>query len=291
MASRPLVLVVTGSDLPIADPESPLLAGALAGLGCEARVVAWDDPGVDWAAATVALVRSTWDYTQRVDAFLAWADGVDAVSTLLNPPAVLRWNAHKAYLAELAAAGVPTVPTELVRAGADLAAALARLDGGHGVVVKPAVSASAFGTSRHASGRDALPALEALVAEGDALVQPYEPGVADGERSLVFLDGALSHAVVKVPAAGDFRVHEFYGGTTSVWEPTPAERDVAQAALESAPAEHPLLYARVDLVGGPAAPRVMELELIEPFLFASLAPGSLERLAGLVADRAAMLSR
>jgi glutathione synthase/RimK-type ligase-like ATP-grasp enzyme len=291
MAARPLVLVVTGSDMPIEDPESPLLAGALAALGCDARVVAWDDPGVDWGAATLVLVRSTWDYTARVEDFLAWATAVEDGTALLNPAAVLRWNSHKAYLAELAGAGVPTVATELVRSGSDLVAALRRLDAGEGVVVKPAVSAGAFGTSRHASAREALPALEALVASGDALVQPYDPGIADGERSLVFLDGALSHAVVKVPGAGDFRVHEFYGGTTSRWEPTPAERGVARAALDRAPGPQPLLYARVDLVGDPSAPRVMELELIEPFLFAVHAPGSLERLASLVAERAGMLAR
>ncbi|RKS84201.1 glutathione synthase/RimK-type ligase-like ATP-grasp enzyme [Motilibacter peucedani] len=290
MAAGPLVLVVTGSDMPVADPEAPLLAEALERRGARAQVVLWDSPDVDWAAAALVLVRSTWDYTGRVEAFLAWADAVGAASTLQNPAAVLRWNAHKGYLAELAAAGVPTVATELVRRGADPSAALARVDDRAGVVVKPAVSAGAEGTSLHASADDARTALEALVAAGDALVQPYETGVADGERSLLFFDGAFSHAVVKVPRAGDFRVQEHHGGTTAAWSPTPAELAVARAALDRAPVPEPLLYARVDLVGEPGDPRVMELELVEPFLFTAHAPGSLDRLAALVAERAGMLA-
>ena len=201
---------------------------------------------------------------------------------MLNPPEVLAWNSHKGYLVEIAGAGVPVVPTRLVAAGegAGLSAGEREL----ALVVKPAVSSGSRGAERFGPGDPAAAAhLADLVAEGDALVQPYVESVAEhGERSLIFLGGRLSHAVDKVPAPGDYRVQEMYGGRYRAHSPTAAEQAAAERALAAAPTAG-LLYARVDMVEGPDGPQVMELELIEPELFLGFDAGAPDRLAARIA--------
>jgi glutathione synthase/RimK-type ligase-like ATP-grasp enzyme len=174
------------------------------------------------------------------------------------------------------------VPTRLVRAGEG--AALAGDEDDAALVVKPAVSSGSRGAGRFAPGDPAAAAhLAGLVAQSDALVQPYVESVAErGERSLIFFGGEFSHAVDKVPAQGDYRVQEMYGGRYRSHAPTPAEQAAAERALAAAPA-HELLYARVDMVEGPDGPQVMELELIEPELFLGFHPEAPARLATRIA--------
>jgi glutathione synthase/RimK-type ligase-like ATP-grasp enzyme len=240
------------------------------------RWVAWDDPSVDWASFDAAWIRSTWNYTAAPAEFLAWATATAAVTRLWNPAHVVTWNSHKSYLLDLAARGVAVVPTELIRAGepVDLAALMAER-GWSEVVVKPAVSVGAIGAVRveaaaAAEWSEAHAEWEAVRGGVDCLVQPLMAGVADGEVSMIVIDGTLTHAVVKVPAAGDFRVHVQYGGQELAHQPAPAERALAEAAVEAV--GEPLLYARVDVVAAEDGPRLMELELIEPSLFLALAP-------------------
>jgi len=236
----------------------------------------------------VTVVRSTWDYTARREAFLGWAERAAAASALWNPPGVLRWNTHKGYLLELERRGVPVLPSVLVPRGhpVDLPALLRRR-GWEEAVAKPAVGLGGVGARRVGGDAEAdARHLEALLAEGDALVQVFAPSVArEGELSLVWLDGAVSHAVRKRPGAGEFRVQPRYGGREEAIEPGPAACRAALRALEACPG--PLLYARVDLVEQGGALRVMEVELVEPALF--LEPGSpgLERLGDALEHRLA----
>ena len=172
---------------------------ALAAHGLSAAFVCWDDPDARWTSAGVVVIRSTWDYHRRLEAFLGWADYVGSVTTLCNSPAIVRWNSHKRYLLELADLGVPTVPTELVLAGHGTTLGPGR----H--VIKPAVSVGADRTVRNATQAD----LDALVATDDVLVQPYLSEVeTGGELSIVCIDGRPTHVLRKVPAAGDFRAQE-----------------------------------------------------------------------------------
>ena len=183
---------------------------------------------------------------------------------MVNPVAVLRWNSDKAYLSELAAKGVAVVPTVEVAALDDAGLADARRAlGAEEVVIKPAISGGADGTHRIAVGAG-VPA-DALGQR--RLVQPMMPGIlSDGEFSLFFFDGRFSHAIVKRPAAGDFRVQEQFGGRETAWDASDAAQALAAAALAAAPA--PPVYARVDMVGDAAGElHIMELELIEPSLF------------------------
>jgi glutathione synthase/RimK-type ligase-like ATP-grasp enzyme len=272
------IVLVTGEDMPIEDAEGPVIVDRLVELGVTAEVRRW---GVDDVSdARLVVVRSTWDYTERRTAFLDWLRLVDQTSYVVNPPAVIEWNSHKQYLLELAAAGVPVVPTEVVRTGAstdDLRSVVA--GAGDRVVVKPAVGAGARGAMR--AGADdplLLEHLRSLVDERDALVQPYVEAIGtSGETSLLYFRGELSHAVRKLPGAGDYRIHEHLGGSTQPHEPSAAQTEIANRALAQVDAA--LTYARVDLVDLPDGPAVMELELIEPFLFLQYAPGSLERFA------------
>lgn len=260
------------------DAENRPLVEALQERGASARVEPWDAV-VDWSAADLVAVRTTWDYTGRRDEFLAWASRVAASSALQNPLAVLEWSSHKRYLVELAEAGVPIVPTRLVPAGTEpepLSACCPEFPGR--VVVKPAVSAGGRGTHR-GLGPELDATLAQLVSLGDTLVQPAVEGIdRDGEVSLIRLGQRWSHAVRKFPVEGGFLVHERHGGRLEDHRPTPRELEVAEAALARAPA--PVHAARVDLVRLDGEPVVMELELIEPELFLRRAPDA----PGLLAD-------
>ncbi len=233
---------------------------AAAGLAVEQRV--WTDPG-DLAGFDLILPLFAWGYQRDVAVWYALLDRLAGLP-VVNPVPVLRWNSDKAYLAELGAKGVAVVPTVEVAALDDASLAQARAAlGAEEVVVKPAVSGGADGTHRVAPGAP-IPT-DALGQR--RLVQPLMPGIlADGEYSLFFFGGAFSHAIVKRPASGDFRVQEQFGGRETGWEASEAARLLAAAALAAAPA--PPVYARVDMVGDAAGVlHIMELELIEPSLF------------------------
>ena len=233
---------------------------AAAGLAVEQRV--WTDPG-DLTGFDLILPLFAWGYQRDVAVWYALLDRLAGLP-VVNPVPVLRWNSDKAYLAELGAKGVAVVPTVEVAALDDASLTQARAAlGAEEVVVKPAVSGGADGTHRVAPGAP-IPT-DALGQR--RLVQPLMPGIlSDGEYSLFFFGGAFSHAIVKRPASGDFRVQEQFGGRETGWEASEAARLLAAAALAAAPA--PPVYARVDTVGDAAGVlHIMELELIEPSLF------------------------
>ncbi|MGW6704535.1 ATP-grasp domain-containing protein [Streptomyces sp. NPDC054956] len=263
------------------DAELPLLVAALRERGLDASAVSWDEDGYDWAQQDAVIIRSTWEYTGRLPEFLAWADRVGAVTALHNPAHVVRWNSDKTYLAELAARGVPTVPTRFIAPGDDV-----RLPERGEIVVKPSVSAGARNSARYTEEqRDAAEAHVRLLHKGGetAMVQPYMERIVDGERALVFLAGEFSHAMRKGPVLTDTgRVDNARVPHPDlvVHVPDAAERAVAEAALAAVAtlASGPLLYARVDLaLTGDGSPVVMELELIEPNLFLTTAPGAVDR--------------
>jgi hypothetical protein len=284
------IVLVTASKMPKPDTESALVLDALRALGIEAALHVWDQP-YDWSAVGLVVCRTPWDYFHRPREFLAWAGEVAACTRLENPIETLVWNAHKSYLLDLASAGVPVVDTILVPSGAgdgERGNALTRHaePADHAeLVIKPAVSGGAFGALR-ADRREpaAREHLNALLVDGDALVQPLISTILrDGEVSLIYFDGQFSHAVRKLPRPGEYRIHELYGGTVAPYDPTSLELAVARAALNGAPT--PTLYARIDLVAGPAGPLLMEAELIEPELFLALDPASAQRFAGCLAGR------
>jgi glutathione synthase/RimK-type ligase-like ATP-grasp enzyme len=279
------VRIATCAQLPEPDVDEDLLLDALRTRGVDAEMAAWDDPDEAWSEAVPTVLRSTWNYIHDLGKFLAWADAAAHVAPLWNPPEVVRWNAHKSYLAELADRRCAVVPTEFFTRGSqvDLAAEL-RAHDFHDIVIKPTVSAGSFGTRRFADAAgdraDAQRFLDELLVERDAMVQAYLPSVEDyGERSLVWIDGDFTHAIRKSP--------RFTGQDESVTGPLPIaddERALAERVL--APWADRLLYARVDLARGPEKrPMIMELELIEPSLFLLQHRPALDRLVEGIARR------
>ncbi len=256
--------------------DDRLLLAPLADLGIDAAPVLWDDAAVDWASYDLVVVRSTWDYTWRRDEFLAWAA---SVPSLQNPAEVLAWNTDKRYLAELADAGVPVVPTTFVAPDEEYAAPP------YEHVVKPTVSAGSRDTARFAAGEDSRGHAERLLAAGrTVMVQPYQAAVDEaGETAVISFAGVHSHAARKGPVLVPELAspHEVSITATTA---NPEQLEVARAALAVVPWDEPLLYARVDLVpGADGSPVVMELEVSEPSLFLSTSPGAPERLAAAIA--------
>jgi glutathione synthase/RimK-type ligase-like ATP-grasp enzyme len=283
------IALATCAALPELDPDEQLLLEPLRALGVDVRPAVWDDLAVDWEAFALVVIRSTWDYTARRDAFLAWAR---SVPRLANPADVVTWNTDKHYLAELAAAGVPVVPTDWIEPGQQVALPAT---GVH--VLKPGVGAGSVDAAlfdmaaTHEAELARAHAERLLQMRQTVMVQPYLEQVEDrGEAALIFVGGEFSHAVTKGAMLADQR--ELVSGLykAEVITPrraSPAELEVARAALAAAPGGvERLVYARVDLVPGPdSAPLVIELELTEPSLFLGTAPGSAERLARHLVER------
>ncbi len=262
------------------DQTMDALAPPLASLGLILEAVSWDDPQADWAAYGAVVIGTTWDYWDRTAAFLSRLDEISARTRLFNPVALVRWNSHKGYLRDLEAAGARLIPTLwLDRATPDTVAGAFETLGTDRIVLKRQVGAGAVGQHRLARG-DRIPDLPLPM-----MVQPYLDAIeAEGEISLVFIDGDLSHGLVKRPAKGDYRIQSSYGGVETPY--TPGADDLAAARLALSALAEPPLYARVDLLRDrDGTARLMELELIEPFLYPLQGPDLGPRFASALVRR------
>jgi glutathione synthase/RimK-type ligase-like ATP-grasp enzyme len=274
----PRVALATCAEVAEGDEDAPALVAALAERGVAAASAVWDDAPVAWTAFDLVVVRSTWDYAERRDDFLAWAASLPRV---LNPVPVLRRNTDKRYLRELARADVPVVPTKFLEPGESFGTP----SGGY--VVKPAVSAGSRHAARYEAGESADAHVSRLHAMGrTVMVQPYLNGIDDeGETMLIYLAGSYSHAVRKAPllrpgqrpAAGLYLEEDI-----RATEPTALQRDAANRALRALNSDG-LLQARVDLVPANDGPVVLEVELTEPSLYLGYAADATERFADAIA--------
>lgn len=287
------VAIASCRDLPGWEVDDRPLYAALRGRGVDLEIIPWDDPMVNWADFDACLIRTTWDYWDdgeggdRRDEFVAWAERVAGQTRLFNPPEVIRWNTHKRYLRELEAAGAKLAPTIWLDAGAtiDVAAAVAERGWSAGFI-KPQIGACARETLRFEADPAGLAAAQAhldrTLTREPMILQPYLRRVErEGETSLIFFDGAFSHAVQKIPVPGDYRVQDDHGASDRPAEVTAAEIDAAAALVEAAGGRHhPLLYARVDMMRDDEGAWVLaELEVVEPSLFFRHAPAAAGRLA------------
>jgi hypothetical protein len=278
------IALATRANLPDWEVDDRFLHAALRELGVEFEQAIWTDAAIDWSRFDTVLIRSTWDYADRRDEFVDWAERVAGRTRLFNPAAIVRWNTHKSYLRELEGEGVPLAPSLWLERGRaiDVGARMVEL-GWSKAFIKPLLGASARETLRfRVDASDELAAaqrhVDRMVIERgeDMVVQPYFDAVErEGELSAIWLGGRLSHGVRKVPVAGDYRVQDDYGAHDEAWpldagahglcERTFAGLDRVLARLG---VRGPLLYARVDMLRGPDGSLVLnELELVEPSLF------------------------
>ena len=258
------IALATCTDWPELTDDDRLLIPALQQLDVGAVPAVWD-AAVDWTRFDQVVIRSIWDYHLRPNQFLDWIRELeDAGVTVQNHPSLIRWNADKRYLRELSSSGATIPQTIWIEDGVELSSdEVLDMHGWSSVVAKPTVSASAYNLRRIFKGEPPVQ------LKGPALVQEFIPEiVSSGEWSLVFLGGKYSHAVVKRPSAGDFRVQHDFGGKAALTEPRAEMIAEATRIVDSLPGRP--LYARIDGVDRDGTLVLMEVELIEPELFLKL---------------------
>jgi len=253
--------------------------------GIEVTPAVWSDPAVDWSSFDAVILRSTWDYNRRFPEFMDWLETVSQQTRLFNPLGLVQWNFSKDYLLDLEKQGVNIVPTHIVRQPQQqhLTDILTRHEWPQ-AVVKPVISIGGHDTwiiDQQDAERHQF-AFDDLLDQRAMLVQPYMPEIKSlGEVTLVFFGGQYSHAVLKQAAPDEFRIHEHYGGKTIPY--TPDADIIAQAQRVVDGLSPTPLYNRVDGVVRDGTLMLMELELIEPFLYLSYSAGAAERFAEQVA--------
>ena len=283
------IALATSVDHAELHPHDQPLVDALRERGLDPVVEVWTDPSVDWSGYDAVLLRSVWDYHTRYVEFTEWLGLLDKAGVpVINDTDLVRWNADKRYLLELRERGVAIVPSQ-VAAGACLREVVAGLDGQE-IVIKPTVSATALHTVRGIAGSEELSRAIDDLPDTAYLVQPFQPEIQSvGEWSLMFLGGEYSHAVLKRAADGDYRIQDDFGGTAELMEPPSAVREAATAVLEAAAlaadARSAPVYTRVDGIVAAGRFLLMELELIEPYLFLPQSPTASATLATAVANR------
>lgn len=256
------------------------LRPAFAARGMFLEDLSWDDSKADWATYDAAIIGTTWDYWDRLDEFLAGLEAIEAKTRLFNPSALVRWNCRKTYLRDLEARGAKLIPTLWIDTCGE-AEAKAAFDtlGADTLVFKRQIGAGAKGQHMLKRG-EAIPDMPHPM-----MVQPFLPMIQkEGELSFIFIDGAFCHALVKRAQPGDYRIQSSYGGREEVLHPSPDDLAAAKAilaALDEAP-----LYGRVDMLRGEdGSLLLMELEVIEPYLYPVEGPELGERMAEAVAKR------
>ncbi len=286
-------VVATGHD----EDLDPLLE-ACHRAGFVARSIAWDDATVSWSRFDAALLRSPWDYTERLPEFLRWCEHAERNTRLLNPLPMVRWNTDKHYLQELQTAGVPIVPTHFVEPDAEPLEALQAFlasETAAELVVKPAVSAGSRDTQRYARSQDFAAGnhIARLLEQGrSVMLQPYQTAVdAQGETALIYFDGQFSHSIRKAAQLSpdlSSNATPYASNGISAHAADSAELELGDRVLAAArqvlKLDQPLAYARIDLIHDETgAPRLLEMELTEPSLFFAHAPGSADRFASVLA--------
>lgn len=292
MIRGPVALATCGEALGL-DTDMPLVQAALQRAGIDHVVVPWDE-AQEWSQYSMVVIRSTWDYHRRYDQFMAWVRTVSQVTQLANSAEIVAWNTDKRYLAELAAVGIPIVPTTYVAPGESLdpAAIDALLDAGD-VVVKPTVSAGSNDTERHVDGATLRAHIAAVHASGrTVMVQPYVRDVDTGsETGLVYIDGVFSHAFAKGPMLRDPKTMAqglYAEERIDARRPSPAELDLGDRVVDWVKSRFgPPLYTRVDLLPSSAGPLVIEVEMTEPSLYVHLGEDAADRLARAISRRRA----
>ena len=287
LSAQTTIAIASCSGFPYSEISDAPLVWALERRGYHTKKAVWNDPAVGWETFDACVIRSTWDWHLQPARFRRWIADVAANTLLLNPPDLAIWGLDKRYLIELGRAGVPVVPTVVVSPRERVAIPdIARLHNWSQVVVKPAQGASSYRTAMiDIDGPDPHAWAKAnLDWDGLALIQPFLPSIRHrGEKSVIWIGGEPTHAVRKLPKAGDFRVQGELGGTARLDDVAADEREIVRRCMEALPT--PAAYARVDLVRGPSDELlVIECEVVEPTLYLEFNPRAAEALAAQIVN-------
>lgn len=253
--------------------ENQMLSEILSELKVSHEIVSWSDPDVNWEQFSLLLIKSTWDYFDYYPEFLAWIDKMKnlGIPSLNNMETIL-WNSSKRYLLEIESKGFPVIAGMVLEEGLPVSKEkITPKINSETWVVKPLVSGGAKNTLKIKASEWELHAdkIQTWVNEEAFLVQPFVPEVEKvGEYSLIFFNGKFSHAVLKTPASKDFRVQHYFGGTIKSIDPSETMLASCQDMVNEFATES--LYVRVDGVEINGSFHLMELEMIEPYLFLGL---------------------
>ncbi|WP_284462395.1 hypothetical protein [Chryseobacterium sp.] len=252
----------------VANDEDIELINFLKGKGLDVVPTIWNDENVNWSSFDVAIIKSPWDYHNHLEEFLNWLERIEDLGVkVLNPSEIIKWNSDKHYLKDIAEKGLPVIPVEYLDKDSSFDNHFFDLFKTDKLVVKPCVSAGAQNTITVSKDNfnERSTDIEQLLKEQDYMVQPFVEEIKNGEWSFLFFNGKYSHCSLKTPKQGDFRVQHYHGGSISYPTPEPLHIEQAGTYLKSLPES--TLYARVDGVLINNSFYLMELELIEPYLF------------------------
>lgn len=262
--------------------EQELLKSAFEAQGLKVDITYWDNPSYEWQQTKSVLFRTVWDYFERFDEFWDWLEQVKTKTRLINSYELIKWNIDKHYLRDLKNNGIQVVPTYFADRGNNISLQeIANLNDWKHIVIKPAISASAFNTYKITN--DEIEQKEQLFHEllqtHDMLVQPFFPTISElGEASLMVFGGKFTHAILKKAKAGDFRVQDDFGGTVHDYNPTQEEIKFAEKVFQSCTSLP--IYGRVDIVWDSNKHIYLsELEIIEPELWIRNRPESANKIA------------
>lgn len=262
--------------------EQELLKSAFEAQGLKVDITYWDNPTYEWQETKSVFFRTIWDYFERFDEFWEWLEQVKTKTRLINSYELIKWNIDKHYLKDLSSWGIETVPTYFADKGCNMKLhEIAKRNQWKDLVIKPAISASAFKTykilANEIQANEKL--FNSLVQERNMLVQPYFETITQlGEASLMVFDGKFTHAILKKAQPGDFRVQDDFGGTVHNYIPTKAEINFAEKVFETCKTKP--VYGRVDIVwDNDKNFYLSELEIIEPELWIRNYPKCAERIA------------
>ena len=262
--------------------EQELLKSSLEAQGLKVNVTFWDNPSYEWQKTKSVLFRTVWDYFERFDEFWEWLEQVKTKTKLINSYELIKWNIDKHYLKDLKNNDIQVVPTYFADRGNNISLQeIANSKDWKHIVIKPAISASAFNTYKITN--DEIEQKEQLFHEllqtHDMLVQPFFPTISElGEASLMVFEGKFTHAILKKAKAGDFRVQDDFGGTVHDYNPTQEEIKFAEKVFQSCTSLP--IYGRVDIVWDSNKHIYLsELEIIEPELWIRNRPESANKIA------------
>jgi glutathione synthase/RimK-type ligase-like ATP-grasp enzyme len=269
------------------NPEDDLLVEYLQKQNIRAKIEIWDDPLVTWEQYDLVMIKSTWDYFDKVEAFSAWLANMERRKVnLYNPVSLVKWNMDKIYLSDLERAGISTIPSIWLNKGSSFQTdAIMRQFGAEQIVVKPRISGGAKHTFKvtKADGEEMQNKINALLTQEDFMAQPYMSEIETGELSFLFFDGKFSHAIKKVPKENEFRVQLQFGGSVIPFTPEAPLLQQAQEVCNRFARNS--MYARVDGIIRNELLYIIELELIEPLLYLAAAPSSFEALTRAIRNK------